>query len=302
MLLGGDDLAALLCSLEDDLLVQRLDGVDVDDAGMDALGGQLLGSDAGLVDHQAGGDDGNVAALGDLLALADLKVIVLGIVEHRNGQTAKAQIDGAFHFVGGTHSGAGLHIVCRADDGHAGDAAHEGKVLAALMGSTVLAHRDAAMGGTDLDVEVRVADGVADLLKRAARGKHGKAGNKGHVAHGGQARGHAHHVALSNAAVKMTVRVSLAEHTGLGGSSKVCVQHHQILVALCGQLLQGVAVAFTGSDLLHICHLSFPPAPARRMRRSVPQLRSCTRHRWGPCRASPQSWSYRKRPCPLWCP
>ncbi len=59
------------------------------------------------------------------------------------------------------------------------------------------------MGGTDLDVEVRVADGVADLLKRAARGKHGKAGNKGDIAHGGQACSHAHHIALGNAAVKV---------------------------------------------------------------------------------------------------
>jgi hypothetical protein len=74
-------LAALLCSLEDDLLVQRLDGVDVDDPGVDALSGQLLRSHAGFVDHQAGGDDGNVAALSDLLTLADLEVIVLGIVE-----------------------------------------------------------------------------------------------------------------------------------------------------------------------------------------------------------------------------
>ena len=276
--------------------------MDVDDPGMDALSGQLLRSHAGFVDHQAGGDDGNVAALSDLLTLADLEVIVLGIVEHRHSQTAKAQIDGAFHCVGSTHSGAGLHIVGGADNGHAGDAAHEGKVLAALMGSAVLAHRDAAVGGTDFHVQVGIANRVAHLLKGTAGGEHGKAGNKGHVAHGGQARSHAHHVALGNAAVKMTIRVSLAEHTGLGGSSKVCVQHHQILVAFGGQLLQGVAVAFTGSDLLHICHLSFPPAPARRMRRSVPQLRSCTRHRWGPCRASPQSWSYRKRPCPLWCP
>ena len=63
--------------------------------GVDALSGQLLRSHAGFVDHQAGGDDGNVAALGDLLALADLEVIVLGIVEHRHSQTAKAQIDGA---------------------------------------------------------------------------------------------------------------------------------------------------------------------------------------------------------------
>ena len=47
VLLGGDDLAALLGGLEDDLLVQRLDGVDVDDPGVDALGSQLLGSQAG---------------------------------------------------------------------------------------------------------------------------------------------------------------------------------------------------------------------------------------------------------------
>ena len=37
VLLGGDDLAALPGSLEDDVLIQRLDGVDVDDAGMDCL-------------------------------------------------------------------------------------------------------------------------------------------------------------------------------------------------------------------------------------------------------------------------
>ena len=46
VLLGGDDLAALLGGLEDDLLIQRLDGVDFDDPGVDALGSQLLGSQA----------------------------------------------------------------------------------------------------------------------------------------------------------------------------------------------------------------------------------------------------------------
>ena len=49
VLLGGDDLAAFLCSLEDDLLVQRLDGVDVDDPGMDALGSQLFRGNAGFL-------------------------------------------------------------------------------------------------------------------------------------------------------------------------------------------------------------------------------------------------------------
>ena len=35
-----------------------------------------------------------------------------------------------------------LDVYKRQDHGHAGDAAHEGKVLAALMGCTVLTHRD----------------------------------------------------------------------------------------------------------------------------------------------------------------
>ena len=236
---------------------------------MDALGSQLLGSQAGLVDHQTGGDDGNVVALGDLLALAQLKVIGSLIVEHRHSQTAEAQVNRALHGVSGTHSGTGLHIVCGADHGHAGQAAHQGKVLAALVGSAVLAHGDAAVGGTDLDVQAGVSDRVADLLKGTACGKHGKAGNKGNITHGGQTCGHAHHVALGNAAVKVTVRVRLTEHAGLGGGSQVSVQHHQVVVALSGQLLQGVAVAFTGSDLFHVCHLTSPPVPARRRRRSV---------------------------------
>ena len=74
--------------------------MDVDDPGVDALGSQLLGGNAGLVDHQAGSHDGDVIALGDLLALAQLKVVGSLIVEHRHSQTAEAQVDGAFHGVG----------------------------------------------------------------------------------------------------------------------------------------------------------------------------------------------------------
>ena len=298
MLLGSDDLAALLSSLEDDLLVQGLDGVDVDDPGVDTLGSQLLGGHACLVDHQAGGDDGNIVALGQLLALAQLKVVVGLIVEHRHSQTAEAQIDGAFHGVGGAHSGACLDIVGGADDGHAGDAAHQGKVLAALVGSAVLTHGDAAVGGADLHVQVGVAHRVAHLLEGAAGCKHGKAGNKGHIAHSGQTCGHAYHVALGDAAVKVTVRVCLLEHTGLGSGGQIGVQHHQIIVAFRSQFLQGVAVAVAGRDLFHVCHLSSPPVPARHRRRSARSWPPDTLHRWGPCRAMQRNWSYRKRRCP----
>ena len=42
VLLTGDDLAALAGSLQDDFLIQGLNGADVDDPGMDSLGLQGL--------------------------------------------------------------------------------------------------------------------------------------------------------------------------------------------------------------------------------------------------------------------
>ena len=62
-----------------------------------------------------------------------------------------------------------------------------------------------------------------------------------------------------------------------------------VLGALGGQLLQGVAVAVTGSDLLHFCHLTCPPLPARRKLHSAPAWPVRIPHRWGPCRASQRS-------------
>ena len=260
--------------------------MDVDDAGVDALSGQLLCRQTGFVDHQAGGDDGDVVALGELLALAQLEVVVGLIVEDGHCQTAEAQVDRALHRIRGADGCAGLDVIGGADDGHAGQAAHQGEILAALVGSAVLTDGDAAVGRADLNVQAGVSDGVADLLKGTARSKHGKAGNERGIAHGGQARSHAHHVALGNAAVKVAVRICLAEHAGLGGGGQVGVQHHDVVVTLCSQLLQGVAVAVTGRNLLHICHLTFPPLPARRRLRSVPSWRSHIPRHWGPCRAS----------------
>ena len=217
-------------------------------------------------------------------------MIVGLIVEHGNSQTAKAKVDRTLHLIGGADSSACFHVVGGADDGHAGQAAHEGEVLAALVRSAVLTDGDAAVGSADLHVQVGVGH-VADLLKGTARSEHRKAGHEGNIAHGGQAGGDAHHVGLGDAAVKVAVRVSLAEHTGLGSGSEVGVQDHQVVVALSGQCFQSIAVALAGSDHFYICHLTCPPVPARRRLRSAPAWPQRTPRRWGLCRANPQSWS-----------
>ena len=110
MLLGGDDLTALPGSLEDDVLIQRLDGVDVDDAGVDASAARVSAAlRASLTISRW--PRCNITALGELLALADLEMIVGLIVEHGNSQTAKAEVDRTLHLVGGADSSACFHVV-----------------------------------------------------------------------------------------------------------------------------------------------------------------------------------------------
>ena len=73
-------------------------------------------------------------------------------------------------FVRGLHRGAGLHVVRRGHDDHAGDRAHEREVLAALVSGAVLADGDAAVSRADLHVEVRIADGVEKQSKKETNG------------------------------------------------------------------------------------------------------------------------------------
>ena len=111
VLLAGDDLAALLGRLQHQLLVQGLDGGHVDDPGGDALLLQGLGGLQGLGHQQAVGDDGHVSSLGEHLALADLELEVLPVVEHGHAGPAEAHVHGAHMLIGGLHHGLGLHVV-----------------------------------------------------------------------------------------------------------------------------------------------------------------------------------------------
>ena len=288
MFLHGEHPQALAGGVKHRLLVQRLDGGHIDDPHVDALLFAGHGGAQRLAGHQAGGEHGDVKALGELFRLADFKGISAGVMEHRGGQTADPDVDGAVVGVGGAHGGAGLHVVGGVDDHHVGDGAHQGDVLAHLMGGAVLPHRQARVAGNDLDVELRVGDGVADLVVGAAGGEHGKAGGEGGVAHAGQTRSHAHHVLLGNAAVEEPVGVLLPEQGSLGGGGQVRVQHHNVVMAFLGQLHQRAAVAVTGGDFFHLSHCcARPPSLTARRRCAVRPSPFHTRRHWGLCRASP---------------
>ena len=172
MLLDGDDLAALYGVLRHALRVDGLDGVDVDDGSVDAFLGEHFCSHQGLIDHEAGREDRNIFTLAQDVCLADLKGLDHVALKNGRGEARKAHVDRAVH-LGDRHGGGLCFVGVRgADDRHAGDGAHEREILDALVAAAVFADTDARVGGADLDVEVRVSNGVSDLLVGATGGEH----------------------------------------------------------------------------------------------------------------------------------
>ena len=274
VLLDGDDLAALFSPFGDARSVDGLDGVDVDDGSVDAFLGEHFCSHQGLIDHQTRCEDRNILALAQDVCLADLKGLDHVTLENGRGETSKAHIDRAVH-LGNRHGGGLCFVGVRgADDRHAGDGAHEREILDALVAAAVLADADARMGGADLNVEVRVSNGVSDLLIGAAGRKHRKRRAVGDEAHRGHTGGDVDHVGLGNAAVVEFFGVRLGDLAGLRGVGEVGVEHDDLIV-LFDQFDQRFAVSLTGRNF--ISHVLSPPIPSKPAR--------AARH-LGPCRAS----------------
>ena len=171
MLLNGEDHAGLGSAGENGLLVQGLDAHDVDDLCGDALLSEELGSLQGVSELDAACHDGDVGALADhvgerLGVHGEVLAVDLG-----QGFTAHAHVEGAGSLCGELDRGAGGVVVSRNQHAHMGQNAHEGDVLERLVGLAVRADGDAGMGGAHLDVEVRDAHRVADLLPATAGAK-----------------------------------------------------------------------------------------------------------------------------------
>ncbi len=88
----------------------------------------------------------------------------------------------------------------------------KGEVLASTVGRAVLAHgRCGRWVAPIFNVQMGMADGIADLLRKPVRRLNMARWREGDQAHGGQDRSHVNHIGLGNAAVKVAVRVSFLE-------------------------------------------------------------------------------------------
>ena len=96
-------------------------------------------------------------------------------------------------------------------------------------------------------------DGVADLLKGATGGKHGKGAREGDAARGRDAGGKAHQVALGDAGIIEALGMGGLKLAGLRGGRQVGIENHEV-IALVAQLDKRLAVAYTRGDFFDLCH------------------------------------------------
>ena len=121
------------------------------------------------------------------------------------------------------------------------------------MACAVFADRDPCVGGSYFDIEVRISDGVADLLESAACRKHRKCAGEGYHSGRGKACSDSHHIALRDAAVNMSVRKCFFEDARLGSACQIRIQNDKI-VMLSSKLDQSVPVTLSCCDLLYFRH------------------------------------------------
>ena len=223
--------------------------MDIDDGGVNAVLGERFRRHEGFIDHQARCEDRDILAFAQDIGLAENKGLDHVALKNRRGETGEAHIHGAVE-IGDRHGrGLGLVRVGGAEDRHARNDAHERKVLDALMAAAVLADAHAGVGGADLDVEVRIGNGVADLLVGPAGREHREGGAEGNETHRAHAGGGVDHVGLGNAEVVEFLGVRLGDLAGLGRVGKVGVEHDDLIV-LFHQLDQRFAVSLAGRNFI----------------------------------------------------
>ena len=139
------------------------------------------------------------------------------------------------------------------DDRHTGNGAHNGEILIALMRSSIFAHGKTTVRGANLNVQVRISNGISDLLKSSARRKHGNRSGKDRTTGSSNTCGHTNHVGLGNAAVNKTLRICFAKLTRTRSFCKVSVEHEKI-VMVAAKLYKSLAVRVARSDFFDFCH------------------------------------------------
>ena len=121
-----------------------------------------------------------------------------------------------------------LYIIGRIDHDHSRNGPHQSDILVTLMGCSVFPDGDSCMGSSDLHIQVRISNGVSDLLKGTSCRKHGKGTCKRHFSRCCQSGCHTDHIALCDSAVNEPFWIGFLEDSCLSRCCKVCIQYNDL--------------------------------------------------------------------------
>ena len=142
------------------------------------------------------------------------------------------------------------------------------------MRTAIGTNRNASMRGGNLNVEVGVAHGIADLVIGATGSENGERTRIGNVSRKRKTSSNINHVLFGNTNVEQALcvfRTSLSKFLCGGGAGKVGVYRNNLLTA-CGKLSKRYAKCsarcllflclFRGSEFYHVTSLPFSSARA----------------------------------------
>ena len=250
MVFDGNDFADLLNAGVDAADVQGLNGVHVDHARLNALGCELFRCLDGQANGVAVGNDGNILAVTELFAFSDLEGRVL-IVDHGDRVAGKAQVHRAFIFCRRFDQRLCRIVVSRHDDRHIRKRAHDAHVLDGLVAGAVVCGGQSAVGAGNLDVQVGIADLLADHLADAHAAKRRISDHKGDLAAGCKPCRNACTILLGDADIQVLVGERFMEGCRLAALADVDVQNKDIRICLAG-FYNGFAKAVTGRNLFRL--------------------------------------------------
>ena len=159
-----------------------------------------------------------------------MRKVSLRLVELEDGVAHEADEDGPRCLQGHVEELLCGPRVGRHEDLHVGQRRHVGDVLRGLVGHAVDGRREPAVRREELDVQVRVADEGPDRFQGPHGDEYAVARRHGGAAIGGHARGGAHHVALGDAHVEVSLGVLVAEQMREGGIADVGLEDDEVAV------------------------------------------------------------------------
>ena len=197
----------------------------IDNSCADTVSSQHFCSAEGLRYAQAVSDNCNVCTFLHHDTFTEFELVIRVLVDYRNSCTAETHVDRAVVIISCANHRFCFDIICRACNDHARDCSHKSEVFTALMCCTIFTYGDTAVCCTDLYVQLRITNGVTNLLVSTACSEHSESACERNFACCSKTCSDTYHVTLCDTAVNVTLREYLFEDTSLSCTGKVSIQN-----------------------------------------------------------------------------